>query len=120
MPKNCLNPANSGLCPITIIQAPITVNGDTSLNVHQSIVLSSKKHKISSDVTSENKHLSSVISKQRQGCEVGLKRPNRTSNPYAKKFSKIHKKRKADTQLSSYSNRAGEEYTVTSSYSKRN
>ena len=42
IPKNkqSVNKANSKLCPITIIQAPITVNGDTSVNVHQSIILS--------------------------------------------------------------------------------
>lgn len=38
--KRSVNKANNKLCPITIIQAPITVNGDTSVNVHQSIVLS--------------------------------------------------------------------------------
>jgi hypothetical protein len=42
LPKDKRLSAKMGnkMCPITIIQAPITVNGDSSVNVHQSIVLS--------------------------------------------------------------------------------
>jgi hypothetical protein len=72
----------------------------------------------------DHKNLSSIISKHRQGCEISLKRNNRTSNPYSKKFSKFQKKRKGDPLHSDYSNKgevvSREEYTVTSSYSKRN
>lgn len=46
MPKNkkYLNKLNSKMCPITIIQAPITVNGDSAVNVHQPIVLPNGKY----------------------------------------------------------------------------
>ena len=44
--KYYMSKFSSKICPITIIQAPITVNGQSSVNVHQSIVLSNKRGNI--------------------------------------------------------------------------
>ena len=95
--KYYLSKFNSKICPITIIQAPITVNGESAVNVHQSIVLSNKRgnqiplNKVpeSVKVTSVNKEIDvSLLNKRPKFNAIVSKRVNKETvfNPYSKKF----------------------------------
>lgn len=130
------------MCPITIIQAPITVNGDNSVNVHQSIVLASNKSKKMTVNKVPGSHKQSLQHKPVDLNIKNIKAPNEfdifvkksgknsscktQNNPYAKKLTVKNKNSlRVSTQQSNYSNNEvshlmpSSQYAVSSSFSKR-
>lgn len=136
--KKYTNKLNSKMCPITIIQAPITVNGDSSVNVHQSIVLANSKHKAIGANKHPGSHKHSLDHKQLDlnvknlkainDYDILVKKSNKTSatNPYSKKFC-VKQPVRASTQHSNYSNMEmsclaqpiSAQYSVASSFNKK-
>lgn len=141
--KKYASKLNSKMCPITIIQAPITVNGDNAVKVHQSIVLSSNKNKQTVINKLPGSHKQSVDHKQVELNFKNMKGPSdfdifvnkankgsnsrgSNSNPYSKKLSAKNKHSlRVSTQQSNYSNNEmshllpGYQYSISSSFNKR-
>ena len=127
----------SKMCPITIIQAPITVNGDSAINVHQSIVLGSSKTKKKADPQSFGSHKFSIDSNKMKNYnlnsgkdyKISIKNQNKNTNPYSRKFIvKSKKHSRLNSQNSNYTNmkqtniskvRKSGGYDVTSTFDKR-